>query len=217
MYIKVTKRVLDLVLSSIALTILCIPLTLFALVVLFDVGYPIFYRQKRIGKNNEEFYLLKFRTMSNKKDVQGVLLPDDERVTKVGRFLRMTSIDELPSLINIIVGQMSIVGPRPLPVRYLNRYTSEQLRRHNVLPGLTNLSAIKGRNLLTWDDKFKMDVWYVDNVSFRLDIKIIFQTVVAVLSRKGVSASDGDARSEFIGVETIEEVKKAGGSDYIKL
>lgn len=217
MYKKFVKRLLDITLSFFALTVLAIPLLLVAIMVYFDVGMPVIFKQKRIGYRNKEYALYKFRTMSDKRDSNGVYLPDDERITKLGKLLRKLSIDELPSLINIIKGEMSIIGPRPLPVRYLDRYTTEQLRRHEVLPGLSNVSAIKGRNLLTWEEKFEMDVWYVDNVSFITDVKILFGTFKVLFSKKGAVSDDGGARTEFLGTKTLEEVLASDDKNYVKI
>ena len=163
------------------------------------MGKGILFKQKRIGKNNKEFKLLKYRTMTNERDENGVFLPDDQRVTKFGNFLRKTSIDELPSLINILKGDMSIIGPRPLPARYLPRYTDEQKRRHEVRPGLSNPATTHGRNAQTWEEQFKLDIEYVDHVSLWTDIKSIFSTIKVVLTREGATAEDDGARGEFIG------------------
>lgn len=217
MYKKFVKRLLDIILSCFALIVLAIPLGIVAIMVFFDVGRPVIFKQKRIGYQNKEYSLYKFRTMNDNRDSNGVYLPDDERITKLGKFLRKLSIDELPSLLNIIKGEMSIIGPRPLPVRYLDRYTKEQLRRHEVLPGLSNVSAIKGRNLLSWEEKFEMDVWYVDHLSFATDVKILFGTFKVLFSKKGAVSDDGGARSEFLGTKTLEEVLESDDKNYVKI
>ncbi len=204
MYAKFVKRPLDLVLSVIAFVLL-LPLLLILTVIgaIAMKGNPIF-TQKRPGKkdkNGEEkiFNLIKFRTMSNAKDKNGNLLPDDVRLNKYGRFLRSTSLDELPELINIIKGDLAIVGPRPLLVRYLTRYNDEQRRRHDVRPGLTGLAQISGRNAITWEEKFRIDVEYVDNITFIGDVKIILGTVGAVLKRDGISSETSSTMEEFMG------------------
>ena len=194
------KRFYDILLSLFALIALGIPLIVISIIARVKMGKGILFKQRRIGKNNKEFLLLKYRTMTNDRDENGVFLPDDQRMTKFGNFLRKTSIDELPSLINILKGDMSIIGPRPLPVRYLPRYTEEQKRRHEVRPGLSNPATIHGRNSQTWEEQFKRDVEYVDNLSFWVDLKSIFATIKVVLTREGATAEDDGARGEFIGI-----------------
>ena len=169
-------------------------------------GNP-FFVQPRPGvkdKNGNEkiFNLIKFRTMSNKKDKDGNLLPDEQRLNKYGRFIRSTSLDELPELINILIGDLSLVGPRPLLVRYIPRYTQEQRRRHDVRPGLTGLAQINGRNAISWEEKFKLDVEYVDNITFLGDVKILFGTVTAVFKRDGITSETSATMEEFMGSET---------------
>ena len=217
MYQKYTKRFLDFVLSLLALIVLAIPLLIVALLVLIDVGSPVLFGQRRLGKGNKEFKMWKFRSMTNARDENGVYLPDDERITKLGNFIRKTSIDELPSLINILKGDMAIIGPRPLPSRYLNRYTPEQLRRHVVRPGLSNPSTAHGRNNQTWEQQFEGDVWYVDHVSFKTDVKSIWDTIKVVLTHEGATAEDGGARGEFIGTASIEELQTDAEGNYMKL
>lgn len=197
--------------------VLAIPLLIVAILVLKDVGAPVLFRQKRIGLNNREFSLLKFRSMNNKRDENGVYLPDEERITKLGSFLRKSSIDELPSLINIIKGEMSIIGPRPLPVRYLERYTDEQKRRHEVRPGLSNPSTVNGRNTQSWEQQFAGDVWYVDHVSFAVDAKSVIDTVKVVLKCDGAVANDGGARNEFIGIANPEALNTDSEGNYMKI
>lgn len=216
-YEKYFKRPVDLLLSLFALIVLAIPLLVVAVFVLIDVGYPVLFGQRRIGKGEKEFKMYKFRSMTNARDVNGVYLPDDQRITKFGDFIRKTSIDELPSLINIIKGDMSVIGPRPLPTRYLNRYTVEQRRRHEVRPGLSNSSTAHGRNSQTWEQQFEGDVWYVDHVSFLTDAKSFFDTIKIVLSHEGVTAEDGGARGEFIGTANIEDLKTDSEGNYMKL
>ena len=200
LYRQFFKRLYDILLSLFALLLLGIPLLVVSLIARIKMGKGILFKQKRIGKNNKEFLLLKYRTMTNDRDENGVFLPDDQRITKFGNFLRKTSIDELPSLINILKGDMSIIGPRPLPVRYLPRYTEEQKRRHEVRPGLSNPATTHGRNAQTWEEQFKRDVEYVDNLSLWVDLISIFATVKVVLTKEGATAEDDGARGEFIGV-----------------
>lgn len=216
-YVKYIKRILDIACSFLALCVLAIPLLIIALLVLMDVGSPVLFKQKRVGLNNDEFYLYKFRSMNNDRDVNGVYLPDDERITKLGSFLRKSSIDELPSLLNIISGEMSIIGPRPLPVRYLDRYTEEQKRRHEVRPGLSNPSTVNGRNTQSWEQQFSGDVWYVDHVSFGVDVKSVFDTIKVVLKHDGAVADDGGCRGEFIGIADIDALKSDSEGNYMTL
>ncbi len=169
-----------------------------------NLGKPVLFRQERPGKDARIFTVLKFRTMTDGRDEHGELLPDEERLTDFGKWLRATSLDELPELFNIFRGDMSFVGPRPLLVRYLDRYTPEQARRHEVRPGLTGWAQVNGRNAISWEDKFALDVWYVDNRSLALDLKILKMTAGKVLSREGISA-DGSA--------TMEEFMGSGGKD----
>lgn len=200
-YEKFFKRFLDILLCSMAVIVLS-PILLILTVcgAVFMRGNP-FFTQQRPGKDEKIFKLVKFRTMDNRKDADGNLLPDTVRLNKYGRFLRATSLDELPELFNIIKGDMSIVGPRPLLVKYLPRYNAEQHRRHNVRPGLTGLAQANGRNAISWEDKFKLDVEYVDNISFWFDVKIIFATVKAVLTHEGISSETSDTMEEFMGSE----------------
>ena len=168
-------------------------------------GNP-FFTQERPGKDGKIFKLIKFRSMTCEKDKNGNLLPDEQRMTKYGRILRSTSLDELPELINILKGDMSIVGPRPLLVRYLPRYNEEQRHRHDVRPGLTGHAQVNGRNAISWEERFKLDVEYVNNLSFAMDVKIIFQTVAAVLNRKGISSGTSVTMEEFMGNKETTEV-----------
>ena len=206
MYAKCFKRLLDFLLSFIALVVLSpVMLILIILGAIKMRGNP-FFTQLRPGKKEKIFKLIKFRTMTNKKDKDGNLLPDDQRLTKYGRILRSTSLDELPELLNILVGHMSIVGPRPLLVRYLDRYNDFQRRRHEVRPGLTGHAQVNGRNALSWEDRFALDVEYVDTVSFGMDMKIIWKTVKAVLKREGISSETSATMEEFMGSK--EEITK---------
>lgn len=203
MYAKYIKRVLDFVLSLMALIVLS-PLLVILIILgaVFMRGNP-FFTQARPGKNEKIFKLIKFRTMDNRKDKDGKLLPDDVRLNKYGRILRSTSLDELPELINILIGDMSIAGPRPLLVKYLPRYNEEQRHRHDVRPGLTGYAQAHGRNAVTWEEKFKMDVWYTRNISFITDVKVIIDTVKVVLKRDGISSDTSATMEEFMGTKEV--------------
>ncbi|EDT28025.1 MAG: sugar transferase [Clostridium perfringens] len=193
------KRIIDLVASFIGVIILFPIFVVVAILVKTKLGSPIFFKQKRIGKNNEEFEMIKFRTMTDEKDKLGNLLPNEERLTKFGKVLRSTSLDEIPELINVLKGDMSLVGPRPLPVRYLPLYSSEQLKRHNVLPGITGWAQVNGRNSITWSEKFALDLWYVENFNIILDFKILFLTVYKVFKRDGINQNDNTVMEAFNG------------------
>lgn len=184
-YAKYIKRLLSIILSSIGLFIASPILLVTAILVRIKLGSPVIFIQERPGYHEKIFKLYKFRSMTNGKDKNGNLLPDEKRQTKFGRILRKTSIDELPELFNILKGDMAFIGPRPLLVRYLDLYTPEQHKRHNVRPGMANLSAIKGRNSLGWIERLQLDTWYAENVSFKLDLTIFLQTIKVVLLRKG--------------------------------
>ena len=199
MYKNFTKRILDIILSSLALVILSPLLILTAFLIRIKLGAPVFFKQLRPGKNEKIFGILKFRTMTDAKDENGNLLPDEIRLTRFGQFLRSTSIDELPELLNILNGDMSIVGPRPLLVQYLERYNEEQKHRHDVKPGLTGLAQVNGRNGITWEEKFHYDLEYVKNITFYGDCKIIFQTVMKVFGREGISSATSVTMEEFKG------------------
>ncbi len=201
MYAKFFKRIIDFTLSLIALILLSPILLILIIVTAIAMKGNPFFTQLRPGKDEKIFKLIKFRTMTNEKDENGDLLPDDVRLNKFGKILRSTSLDELPELLNILKGDMSIVGPRPLLVKYLPLYNDEQRRRHNVRPGLTGNAQANGRNALSWEDKFKLDVEYVDNISFAFDVKIIFDTVKAVLKRDGISSESSATMDEFKGSE----------------
>ena len=193
------KRLLDIVISATALILLSPFMLIIYLLVRVNLGSPVFFLQERVGKDNKIFKMIKFRTMKNSTDKDGNLLSDNERLTKFGSFLRSFSIDELPELINILKGDMSLVGPRALLVQYLEYYNSEQIRRHDVLPGLTGWAQINGRNSITWCEKFKLDVWYVDNWSLWLDIKIFFLTFWKVFKREGINQSETVTMEYFNG------------------
>lgn len=199
MYKNFIKRILDIILSFLALVILSPLLILTAFLIRIKLGEPVFFKQLRPGKNEKIFGILKFRTMTDAKDENGNLLPDEIRLTRFGQFLRSTSIDELPELLNILNGDMSIVGPRPLLVQYLERYNEEQKHRHDVKPGLTGLVQVNGRNGITWEEKFHYDLEYVKNITFYGDCKIIFQTVMKVFGREGISSTTSVTMEEFKG------------------
>ena len=199
MYARFIKRILDFSLSLCAIVILS-PLLL-ALTVVGAIamkGNP-FFTQERPGWHEKIFRLIKFRTMTNERDGKGELLPDEKRLIPYGKFLRSTSLDELPELFNILAGQMAIIGPRPLLVRYLSRYSPEQHRRHEVRPGLTGYAQVHGRNAISWEERFKLDVWYVDHLSFRVDLGVILATIKTVLKREGISEAGGVTMTEFTG------------------
>lgn len=195
MYAKYIKRILDFILSLLALIVLSPVMLIIYILVRIKLGKPAIFKQQRPGKDEKIFTLYKFRTMTDEKDEQGNLLPDEKRLTKFGKFLRSTSLDELPELINIIKGDMAIVGPRPLLVEYLEYYTEEEKHRHDVRPGLTGLAQISGRNAITWEEKFKQDLEYISKISFINDIKIIMKTVIKVFKREGIS-QQGEATME---------------------
>jgi len=196
------KRAFDLFLGT-SLLILVIPIMgVIAIWLLFSLGKPLLFTQLRPGKDNLPFILYKFRTMSEKYDQRGRLLPDSLRISALGRFLRKLSLDELPELFNVIRGDMSLVGPRPLLMEYLERYTPEQARRHEVKPGITGWAQVNGRNAITWEEKFKYDVWYVDNMSLWLDVKILALTAWKVLKMEGISQPGQATMEEFMGRES---------------
>ena len=197
--IPIQKRLFDLLLIILFSPLLAVLLLLTALFVALFHGGPLLFSQQRPGHHGEPFILYKFRTMSAKRDRQGDLLPDAQRLTAFGRFLRSTSLDELPELWNVLRGEMSLVGPRPLLMQYLARYSSEQARRHDVLPGITGWAQVNGRNNVSWHDKFALDVWYVDHWSLWLDLKILFLTVFKVFQREGISEPGNATAREFMG------------------
>lgn len=205
-YEKYIKRLMDMVLSGAALVVLSPVLLVTALLVRTRLGSPVIFCQERPGKDEKIFKLYKFRSMTDARDENGELLPDEVRLTRFGKLLRATSLDELPELWNILRGDMSIVGPRPLLVRYLPRYNQEQRRRHDVRPGLTGWAQVNGRNAISWEEKFRLDVWYVENLSFLLDLKILFMTVKKVICREGISAENAATAVEFMGTKESEHV-----------
>jgi lipopolysaccharide/colanic/teichoic acid biosynthesis glycosyltransferase len=198
-YERFVKRPQDLLCSLLALIVLSPLFIILVMLVQIKMGSPVLFTQDRPGKDGKIFKLHKFRTMTDQRDENGKLLADEQRLTKFGRFLRSTSLDELPALINILRGDMAVVGPRPLLVSYLERYDEHQARRHEVRPGLTGLAQISGRNALSWEDRFNLDVEYVDNISFLKDWKIIFKTVEIVLKKEGINSSTSSTMEEFKG------------------
>jgi lipopolysaccharide/colanic/teichoic acid biosynthesis glycosyltransferase len=193
------KRALDIIISGLAGIVLLPFIAMIALLVRWRLGSPVLFRQTRPGKHARPFKMLKFRTMTDARGAGGDLLPDAERLTRFGRFLRSASLDELPELWNVLKGDMSLVGPRPLLMDYLPLYSTEQARRHEVRPGITGWAQVNGRNALSWDDKFSLDVWYVDNRSIWLDLRIIVLTVFSVLKRSGISAEGEATMPRFSG------------------
>lgn len=189
-YEAVFKRVLDIIFSLVATILLFIPSIIISVLVKIKLGSPVFFRQSRPGKNEKIFELYKFRTMTDKRDTEGNLLPDRERLTKFGRKLRSTSLDELPEIINILKGDMSFVGPRPLSIKYLPYYTEEEKHRHDVRPGLTGLAQVNGRNSLSWEDKFKLDLSYVNKITFLTDLKILLKTFLVVFEHRGIGQGE---------------------------
>ena len=200
-YEKCIKRPLDVVLATTAAVVLSPVMLTTAILVRVKLGSPVLFKQDRPGRNEKVFRLYKFRTMTDAKDADGNLLPDEERLPRFGLRLRATSLDELPELFNIIRGDMSIVGPRPLLVKYLPRYNDHQRRRHEVRPGFTGLAQVHGRNGISWEEKFDWDVKYVDNITFTGDLKIIIDTIGTVLKREGISAEGSATMEEFMGTE----------------
>ena len=193
------KRLFDVVVSACALLVLTLPLLVVIWMVRRKLGSPVFFAQVRPGMHGKPFKMVKFRSMTSERGTDGELLPDTERLTPFGRFLRSTSLDELPELWNVLKGDMSLVGPRPLLMEYLPLYSPEQARRHEVRPGITGWAQVNGRNAISWEDKFKLDVWYVDHCSLWLDIKILWLTVKKVLVREGISAAGEATMGKFTG------------------
>lgn len=191
------KRSFDIIVAVICLTLLSPLLIIIGLLVAFKMGRPVFFTQLRPGLNKEPFRIIKFRTMTNKKDKDGNLLPNNERLIPLGSFLRVTSLDELPELINVLKGEMSLVGPRPLLMDYLPFFTKTQNKRHNVRPGITGWSQVNGRNSIDWDKKLELDVWYVENQSFWLDLKILLLTILKVIKREGINYSKDTLMPRF--------------------
>ena len=206
------KSLFDKVSAFVGLITLSPLFCLFSVLIYFDMGRPVIFKQKRPGMNDEIFTMYKFRTMTDAKDEKGAFLPDHIRLTKLGRFLRGTSIDELPELVNVLKGDMSLVGPRPLLIEYLERYSPEQKRRHHIKPGITGWAQVNGRNELSWEKRFKLDIWYVDNQNFLLDLKILALTILKVLKRDGVEVEGKSAGQSFNGnSEKEEHVKSVSG------
>lgn len=201
MYKNCIKRCLDILLSLCGIIVLSPILLVVAVLVRLKLGSPVLFKQERPGKDEKIFTLCKFRTMTDARDEKGELLPDEVRLTKFGKLLRATSLDELPELFNILKGDMSVIGPRPLLVRYLPRYNAFQRRRHEVRPGLTGLAQINGRNALTWEEKFAYDIRYVENLTFAMDLRIFAGTIRAVLKREGINSATSATMEEFMGSE----------------
>jgi len=204
MYHRYGKRALDLILTIPALIVLVPVMLVIAVLVRVRLGGPVIFRQQRPGLHGVPFEIMKFRTMTDARDAHGNLLPDEQRMHPFGQWLRSTSLDELPELLLVLNGTLSLVGPRPLLMRYLPRYTSEQMRRHNAVPGITGWAQINGRNAISWNDKFALDVWYVDQVSLWLDLKIIALTIGTIIAREGISAEGHATAPEFWGVQSPE-------------
>ena len=202
-YEKYIKRVLDILCSLAAIILFCWLFAVVALLVRIKLGSPLIFKQPRPGKDEKVFMLHKFRSMTDETDDKGELLPDEMRLTRFGRFLRSTSLDELPELWDILIGNMSIIGPRPLLVKYLPLYNDEQRRRHEVRPGLTGWAQVHGRNLTSWEERFAYDTDYVDHLSFALDVKIVFMTVHCVFAREGISAEGSATMEAFTGTEAV--------------
>ena len=195
----VIKRCIDVVGAGLGLVVFSPVLIGLAIMIWIQMGRPVIFKQMRPGLQGRSFFMYKFRTMTDERDENGVLLPDEMRLTRLGKFLRSSSLDELPELFNVLKGDMSLVGPRPLLMQYLQRYTPEQARRHEVKPGVTGWAQINGRNTISWEEKFALDVWYVDNCSLWLDVKILFMTAIKVFQREGISAEGAATMQEFMG------------------
>jgi sugar transferase EpsL len=195
----VVKRAMDVTMAGCCLIVLSPLIAATALVIVTTMGSPMFFRQRRPGKGAKPFTILKFRTMTDRRDALGNLLPDQARLTRTGRWIRRWSIDELPQLFNVLSGDLSLVGPRPLLMHYLPLYDSEQARRHDVKPGITGWAQVNGRNAISWDEKFKLDVWYVDHWSITLDFKILWMSLLLVLKGEGISAGGSATMPEFLG------------------
>lgn len=208
MIYKYIKRILDIISSLLAIIILSPLLAVTAVIVKTKLGSPVLFKQERPGKDEKIFTLMKFRTMTDERDENGELLPDEVRLTKFGKFLRSTSIDELPELFNILKGDMSVIGPRPLLVKYLPRYNEHQHRRHEVRPGLSGWAQVNGRNSISWEEKFDLDVEYVDNYSLSKDINILFMTVMSVIKRDGINSDNDVTMEEFMGSLNVEKITK---------
>lgn len=196
---KFFKRLIDIICSLIGFILFSPILLVVALLIRINLGSPVFFTQTRLGKDGKEFKMIKFRTMKDSLDKFGQLLPDEQRLTKFGKILRSTSLDELPELINVLKGDMTLVGPRPLLVEYKELYSERQFRRHEVYPGITGWAQINGRNAISWNERFELDVWYVDNISFLLDMKILVMTILKVIKRDGINEQGQASMSKFTG------------------
>jgi lipopolysaccharide/colanic/teichoic acid biosynthesis glycosyltransferase len=203
-----TKRLFDLVLAAVCLLVFAVPLLVLALLVRRRLGGPVLFRQERPGLHGRSFEMVKFRTMTSERGPDGALLPDAQRLTEFGRFLRATSLDELPELWNVLKGEMSFVGPRPLLMEYLPLYSAQEARRHEVRPGITGWAQVNGRNALNWPEKFKLDVWYVDHSSMALDLRILWMTLRKVVIREGISAAGEATMPRFTGSAVVKNQRK---------
>lgn len=201
-YKRYFKRPMDFVLALFAIVVLSPVFIIVALLVRINLGSPVIFKQQRPGLNEKIFTMYKFRTMTNETDENGNLLPNEQRHTRFGKFLRSTSLDELPELFNVLKGDMSLIGPRPLLIEYLPLYNKHQKRRHEVRPGLSGLAQVRGRNSITWEEKFDYDVYYVDNISFLLDLKLMFETIIKVFKRDGVNSSETVTMEKFTGTDS---------------
>lgn len=204
-YSVVVKRIIDFAVASVAGLLLAPIIAVVAMMVRVRLGSPVIFRQPRAGLHNQIFEVFKFRSMTEQRDAQGHLLPDEVRLTPFGKLMRKLSLDELPQLWNVIRGDMSLIGPRPLLTHYLPRYSETQIRRHEVRPGITGWAQVNGRNEIDWNRKFDLDVWYVDNCSFLLDVRIILKTVLCLITRRGISSSEHATMPEFLGSNITEE------------
>ena len=197
--IPISKRIFDLLLTLPGIVLISPLLATLAVLVRLKLGRPVLFTQTRPGYREKPFEIIKFRSMTDGRDASGALLPDEQRLTRLGHFMRSYSLDELPELFNVLRGEMSLVGPRPLLMRYLERYSPEQRRRHEVLPGITGWAQVNGRNILEWEEKFRLDVWYVDHWSLGLDIRILWRTIISILKREGISHPEHATAPEFLG------------------
>jgi sugar transferase EpsL len=211
--IPISKRLFDLALTLPGVVLVSPLLILLAVLVRLKLGHPVLFTQTRPGYREKPFAMIKFRSMTDRRDASGALLPDEQRLTGLGRFMRSYSLDELPEVFNVLRGEMSLVGPRPLLMRYLKRYSPEQRRRHEVLPGITGWAQVNGRNILAWEEKFRLDVWYVDHRTIGLDIRILWMTVISALKREGISHPEHATAPEFIGNEAQEFDAEQPSSD----
>jgi sugar transferase EpsL len=203
MVYSLVKRLLDLLFILVFSPFILLLILVLSILVFFFLGYPIFFLQSRIGLKGREFYIIKFRTMLELRDQKGILLPDVNRLTKFGLFLRKSSLDEIPCLINVFKGDMSLVGPRPFISKYRKLYNSTQFKRHDVIPGITGWAQVNGRNAISWEEKFKLDIYYVEQQSFFLDLLILWKTFIKVIARKDINANDNTTMPEFMGSDNI--------------